>query len=590
MIEVTQPAARPLRVGLLLNSTQVSAWVSRMVERIDAEGHGRVCLLVLRDPATPAPPRESSGPPWERQARRVAGGVLHRLLRFFTERSAHLPDPFKPVDIGPRYAGLPTVTVKPQQQLWSDRLSDEELQQIRAHEPDVLIRIGFRILRGGILTAARHGVWSFHHGDNQVNRGGPPGWWEAMQQWPVTGCTLQVLSEDLDNGLVLARTWGNTINASSRDNTAQNYWKSLSMLPRELARLQRMGAQRYFEQAMARQAQPEIYSERLYRNASPKELMGLLVKRLAHRLSKTWLLMTHQQQWILLVHTHGAGAQNISPSGPSLNLALWRFKRITPPPDRFWADPFLLEHEGRTWLYFEELDYGLNRGHISVAELTSSGALGAPMKALVEPHHLSYPFVFEHEGSIYMLPESRASGKLTLYRCLEMPHRWEPVMDLMQGVEAVDATLLHHAGRWWLFVNLIENPGAGSSDELFLFYADDFRTQQWTPHPLNPIVSDVRCARPAGRILQRDGIAYRPAQDCSLDYGWGFSLMRIDTLSTTEYAETRVTGAEPRWATDIRATHTLAQSSRHTVIDANTLRPGSLTSLMRQLSRWTGRP
>ncbi len=43
---------------------------------------------------------------------------------------------------------------------------------------DVLIRCGKGILRGDILYAARHGILSFHHADNRINRGGPPGFWE----------------------------------------------------------------------------------------------------------------------------------------------------------------------------------------------------------------------------------------------------------------------------------------------------------------------------------------------------------------------------------------------------------------------------
>jgi hypothetical protein len=572
----------PLRLGLLLNDEQVPAWVARMLARIDAEGHAQVCLIVLRDPQTPAPPADPSRP-LRRGLSRLTRGLLHRLLRWVTERRPQLPDPFTPVDIAARYGAVPRLVVRPLQQVWSDRLDEAALDRIREHRLDVLVRVGFRILRGDVLKAARYGVWSYHHGDNRVNRGGPPGWWEAMEQWPVTGCTLQVLSEDLDNGPVLARTWSQTIGSSARDNNAQNYWKSLALLPRELARLRRLGPQVYFAAVDEQQSQPQIYSDRLYRNATAPELLRLLLRRLWHRLVKTWTLLTTIQQWGLLVQRR-AGVDD-----GALNLALWRFRRLVPPPDRFWADPFLAERDGRTWVFFEELPYGCNRGHISVAELTGEGELGPPMTALAQPHHLSYPFVFEHEGTWYLLPESRGSGRLTLYRSAEWPHRWEPVMDLMTGVQLVDATLLQHEGRWWMFANVVETDGASSSDELHLFHATDFRTQDWTPHPLNPIVSDVRRARPAGRILQRHGQLLRPAQDCSLDYGWGFSLMRIDRLTPDDYAETPVATATPRWAPDVRATHTLASGQRYTVVDACLLQRGSWVSLRRQVSRWTAR-
>ncbi len=85
------------------------------------------------------------------------------------------------------------------------RYGESELAQIRGLGLDVLIRCGTGILRGGILSAARLGVLSLHHGDNRVNRGGPPGFWESRFGWPATGYVVQQLTEELDGGVVLAR-------------------------------------------------------------------------------------------------------------------------------------------------------------------------------------------------------------------------------------------------------------------------------------------------------------------------------------------------------------------------------------------------
>ena len=70
---------------------------------------------------------------------------------------------------------IEVVNVAPRKTKFSDYFSAEEVNEIRRHEVDVLIRIGFRIIRGDILTASKFGVWSYHHGDNRVNRGGHPG-------------------------------------------------------------------------------------------------------------------------------------------------------------------------------------------------------------------------------------------------------------------------------------------------------------------------------------------------------------------------------------------------------------------------------
>ena len=68
---------------------------------------------------------------------------------------------------------------------------------------DLLIRAGGGILKGEILTVCPKGVISFHHADNEVNRGGPPGFWEVYERNPRTGFIIQKLTNELDGGDVL---------------------------------------------------------------------------------------------------------------------------------------------------------------------------------------------------------------------------------------------------------------------------------------------------------------------------------------------------------------------------------------------------
>jgi hypothetical protein len=531
-----------------------------MVEQIQSSDHSEIVLMVI-DASPPEAPASSLPTRLRRDPKALMQQVVRRVIeavdRRLTQVAPELPDAFASVDMVALLPSAAQVRVVPKRTLWSDRLSDGEIAEIRQHDVDVLLRIGFRILRGEILRVARHGVWSFHHGDNDVNRGGPPGYWEAMQSWSATGCTLQVLSEDLDNGVVLGKTWSGTIATSVADNNRSTYWKSLSLIPRQLQALQRKGAQQFFDDARAAHAHPQWYSNRLYRAPDNGELFRLVGQRLVARVRRSVAARLGFDQWIMLVH-----------SSESLSMSLWRYKRLVPPKDRFWADPFLLTHEGRTFLYFEELMFATQRGHISVAEMLPDGRMLAPQQALVTDHHLSYPFVFAHEGQVYMVPESRGDRCIPLYRCVEMPHRWEKVGNLMDDVDAVDATLYLHEGRWWMFVNMIENRGGSSCDELFLFHADSPLSREWAPHPLNPVVSDVRSARPAGKLFMHEGRLYRPSQDCSHRYGWGLNLNWVETLTTEAYAERPVSRAEPSWAPDVLATHSFNREGPLHVVDA----------------------
>ena len=555
-----------LRVGLLLGGDRVPAWVARMLDQVRDSGVADIVLAVV-DASPPSPPAPSLRTLARREPRRAADRVARRVLERLIERlgqaPATLPDAFAPVSWREDWPDLPTLEVRPNRTQWSDRFGDAEIAAIRAHDLDVLVRIGFRILRGDILRVARYGVWSFHHGDNDVNRGGPPAYWEAMQSWPITGCTLQILSEDLDNGLVLDKTWSGTQDESVEDNRRGLYWTALSMLGRNLSALQRLGPDVFFARARRAQAHPQWYSRRLFRAPETRELAALLVRRMRRRLRRIVAARTGFDQWQMLVHV-----------SDGLSLSAWRYRRLVPPPDRFWADPFLLQHGGRTWLYFEELMFSTGRGHIAVGELDADGRMASWQPALVLDHHLSYPFVFEHEGELYMIPESREARSVTLYRCVEMPARWEKVHDLMAGVEAVDATLHPHDGRWWMFVNLVANPGASSCNELHLFHADSPLSATWTPHPKNPVVSDARRARPAGALFEHAGRLYRPSQDCAERYGRALNVNWVRTLTVDDYEEVGVSRAEPDWAPDVRAVHTFNRQGRFHVIDAEIRRPG----------------
>ena len=117
---------------------------------------------------------------------------------------------------------------------------------------------------------------------------------------------------------------------------------------------------------------------------------------------------------------------------------------------------------------------------------------------------------------------------------------------------------------------MAENEAAAPNVELFLFYADDLFSGDWKAHPQNPIISDVKSARPAGSLFVKDGKLIRPSQDCSKGYGHGIDLNEIEVLSETEYRERRILSIRPDWDKRIVATHTFASCGDLTVIDAMT--------------------
>ena len=264
-----------------------------------------------------------------------------------------------------------------------------------------------------------------------------------------------------------------------------------------------------------------------------------------------------RRPWSIRVREHGP----VPTKGWAKQDHLVRWRR-----GHVYADPFLLEHEGRHHLFCEEVPLGAKRGVISHTELRLDGVhADAPEPILQRPYHLSYPFVFTHEGEMFMIPETRAVRRVELYRAVDFPCAWQLEAVLLEDVLAVDATILSDDDRLWLFVG-VAAPHASSGDELHLFWAIAPRGP-WYPHPRNPVVSDVRCARPAGAVQRWDSRLVRPAQDCSRRYGGAISFREIDVLSTTEYAEHEIDRLEPEDLGDARATHSYASDGRFEAVD-----------------------
>lgn len=241
------------------------------------------------------------------------------------------------------------------------------------------------------------------------------------------------------------------------------------------------------------------------------------------------------------------------------------FKVIEDDGERYYADPFVQMWQGRTFLFVEEYPYATRRGVISVAEVVGDEISAPPRPVLTRPYHLSYPFVFEHDGEVYMLPETGENRSLELYRAVEFPWTWELSTVLMEGAVFSDATALFHNGLWWIFVTA-DSIRASTQDQLSIFYSDTLRGT-WTAHRANPVKSDGRSSRPAGRILRRNGRLFRPAQDCEESYGAGLVWFEITELSPERFSERQIVAWDGRAELGAAGLHSFDQLGSLQAID-----------------------
>lgn len=347
----------------------------------------------------------------------------------------------------------------------------------------------------------------------------------------VTILHIYLFNPGFSNPVSLYDAAGATIRNSIRANSNRIARKAVEVVPRVLLRLkgsqEKVGLLSYKFLSDSRKDNLAISKDCRF---SFSNCLPMAPRWLTHKLINSLKSKLFRKQWIL-----AAGKSDSPLEKPQ------EFNFLVPPKNCFWADPHLIEHNGEVFVFFEELLYKTNKGHISCAPLYQDGTMGERITVIEKKYHLSYPFLIESDNEIYMIPESAENKTIELYLCKKFPDQWEFLFNLMEDVEAYDATVFQHGGYWWLFTNISILPGVSSWDQLFLFYAETFPTNKWIPHPGNPVVDDVRSSRPAGKMFIKDSKLYRPSQDSSGKYGRGLNINQVTELSPERYSETLIT-------------------------------------------------
>ncbi len=536
----------PLRIGILLDGSRLIRVFEEIIRDIQQCDFAHIELLIYHRSDVVSPPVS--------RVRRLLSKSLLWGLYTRLDRKLHpvAEDPLEERDCSEILSGIESIQVTPITQRFVHRFPDDAIETIRSRKLDVLLRFGFNILRGDILQAAQYGVWSFHHGDPDFYRGGPAHFWEMYERNPLSGAVLQILTEDLDAGRMLGKTlFATAPGFSLRYNRLQPYYGSMHLVIQKLWELHQYGEehlQRYMVPLASYAGKRKIY-----RTPTNGEMIRWLAPQLVRSLGRRVLgRKTGILPWRIAVRS---GSREIGDMSG--------FRWIESPPGHFYADPFLCEHGGKTWLFFEDYLYSEARGVIACAEISAEGRLGSPQVVLDTGTHASYPHVFEADGSIYMVPEAAASGGTFLYRATRFPSEWTLEATLLP-FPGRDATLFRDQDLWWMFVSLQDPRGRGLI--LYLYFSREL-FGPWQYHPANPVSSDVRNSRCAGGMIQRDGAWIRLAQDCSREYGYGFSFYRVVKLTTEEYSEELLHAVRPDWAPGLVTTHTYNRAGGLEVVD-----------------------
>ncbi|MFT3910604.1 MAG: hypothetical protein QM737_14355 [Ferruginibacter sp.] len=265
-----------------------------------------------------------------------------------------------------------------------------------------------------------------------------------------------------------------------------------------------------------------------------------------------------KKQWVLLYNLSGNKTYKDVNSFSQLKISKTKFQ----------ADPFVVSASGIHYIFFEELEFKNERGYVSVMEITTDGKTTVPVKIIEASYHLSFPYIFESEGVYYMIPETMEAAKVQLYVATQFPYKWELKMDLLTGIECVDTIVQKVDDTWWMFFSKKPAQHASINEEIHAYYSDELCSTEWKPHPMNPVISDARCGRNAGKLSTKDGYLIRFSQYSGGYYGKAITVSKIVTLTKTDYREEIIETIYPDKRKGIYNLHTFNATKDIMVSDA----------------------
>lgn len=238
------------------------------------------------------------------------------------------------------------------------------------------------------------------------------------------------------------------------------------------------------------------------------------------------------------------------------------FRAIPDGGTRFFADPFPASRDGRRAILVEEYPFATQKGVISAIDVGEDGRFSAPRVIIEEDCHLSYPYLLEEDGVLYMVPETSGRGTVELWRSVAFPDRWEKVAVLIEGRDLSDATIVREGDGWIMFA-ASRGRWCSSWDALDLWRAPAL-TGPWTRIGDAPVMVDPRVARPAGTPIRVGGRLIRPVQDCSVTYGGALAFAAVDRIGAI-YRQTVVARSDP--APRFAGMHSWARGGGLEVVD-----------------------
>ena len=210
-----------------------------------------------------------------------------------------------------------------------------------------------------------------------------------------------------------------------------------------------------------------------------------------------------------------------------------------PPSQGFIADPFFWPGQPGV-LLCETYLHRTGLGELTALSIDAGRIVGSEPLPLGVGGHLSYPSTWAEGERVFCLPEMAASRRQVLYE-LKRGMAPEPLCVVGEDIGMADPTLMKVDGLYWIAYT---DTNIGTYDNLCLLHAPRLEGP-WSPHAGNPVKIDARSSRPGGTPFRVGAELYRPAQDCSREYGGALTINHVVSCTPDAYREEPVATLRP---------------------------------------------
>lgn len=546
-----------MRIGLLVRELEdLENWELRIIEGIRKDSNLELFLLIEEDVGLLSITKSKLPQNKKLGTTKKSWGELILNLQLFIERKFF----FKKINTQNKQTVLDflntckTIYLEVLDENGMGCFKTSDIKQIEEYKLDLLLNLGFQNINVDITKVASHGIWSLIHSEDLLNHKEYIGLYELLNMAPAIEVRLQQTKASSKGIFIIDRAffsphWSLTKTTDEiLEGSVSLILKNIRLLSNGISMTGKALGSSNSKGSSLRLKEVIKYCFSFY----------FAIAKKVYKTVNSTLFGVNYQCWNLFLA-----------SGDFLNTELTGLKPAKPPKNEFWADPFLFQYNNENYVFFETFCYKTKKGKLSCGIIEQDNITDVADILDLE-YHLSYPFVFEEDGEIFLMPETMDNKRLEIYRCTHFPTKWELYSTAFEGELVADASFYNDKeGQKWLFINKKAIRNVPLNSELFIYQVDSAKLNTLIPHAQNPVIIDSRKGRNGGAIFSYNNEIYRPSQrNEGSVYGKALNINKIKELTIHSYKEENTRIVEPNFHEGLISIHHLHQIKDQFVFDA----------------------